>query len=297
LLLKKKLILLPQTLGPFKGVIPRSIARLIIGSAGRVYSRDQAGLKQIEQLLGNSFDDCRHRFCYDLGFVMEPRYPARVHISGLDGLRGRTEILVGLNVSGLLWHSTHNNFGFQSDYQKLIRSIIDHLISLRDASVLLVPHVFGNKPGSESDLLICEKLYDELGQKYPERLGVMRSNLDQCEVKAIIGECDFFIGSRMHACIAALSQHVPAVAIAYSDKFTGVLGAIGVASLVADARNQSNEQIIDVIDAAYADRHRLNAHLAGQMPAIKASVLELSKELSGTQTKSAYCDEPVLSSR
>ena len=38
----------------------------------------------------------------------------------------------------------------------------------------------------------------------------------------------------MHACIAALSQTVPAVAIAYSRKFLGVMETIGVEDIVVD---------------------------------------------------------------
>ena len=46
--------------------------------------------------------------------------------------------------------------------------------------------------------------------------------------KAVIGQCDFFIGSRMHACIAALSQGVPCVGVAYSMKFAGVFDTVGM---------------------------------------------------------------------
>jgi len=34
------------------------------------------------------------------------------------------------------------------------------------------------------------------------------------ETKFLIGHCDFFVGARMHACIAAVSQYVPAVTLA-----------------------------------------------------------------------------------
>ena len=47
-------------------------------------------------------------------------------------------------------------------------------------------------------------------------------------MKYLIGQCDFFVGSRMHSCIAAVSQCVPAVSIAYSDKFIGVMATLGL---------------------------------------------------------------------
>ena len=59
---------------------------------------------------------------------------------------------------------------------------------------------------------------------------------DQHEIKGVIGMCDFFVGSRMHACIGALSQGIPCVGVAYSMKFRGVFESVGVADWVVDSR-------------------------------------------------------------
>jgi colanic acid/amylovoran biosynthesis protein len=174
-------------------------------------------------------------------------------------------------------------FGFQQSYRELVLAVIDHMIVNRHAVLLLVPHVFGDQPGSESDLLACKQVYKELGQRFAGRLGVVQSTLDQSEVKDVIGKCDFFIGSRMHACIAGLSQHVPAVAVAYSDKFLGVLETVGVGCLAADPRKQSNDEIIAVIDAAYEARSIISSRLAERIPRIKEVVLALCDGLPGLQ--------------
>jgi len=81
--------------------------------------------------------------------------------------------------------------------------------------------------GGECDSPVCDRGFEALRDKYPDRIGVVRGQYSPSEIKYIIGSCDFFIGARMHACIAALSQGIPAVAIAYSDKFTGVMQTVG----------------------------------------------------------------------
>jgi colanic acid/amylovoran biosynthesis protein len=297
LLLNKKLILLPQTLGPFTGVFPRAVARMIIRRANRVYSRDLQGVEHMRKLLAEAFDGDRYRFCYDLGFVLEPRNPKVISIAGLDQPYSRCENVVGLNVSGLLWSSNHNIFGFQQSYRGLVRAVIDHMIVNKHVTLLLVSHVFGDQPGSESDLLACKQVYEELGRRYPGRLGIVQSTLDQSEVKAVIGKCDFFIGSRMHACIASLSQHVPVVAVAYSDKFIGVLETVGVGCLVADFRKQNNDEIIAVIDAAYEDRFMISSRLGERIPRIKEAVLALCDGLPGLHDPLIKVEEPLLSGR
>ena len=142
-------------------------------------------------------------------------------------------------------------------------------------------HQFGSEPGSESDVLACEEVYAELSQQYGDRLGIVRGRYDQCEIKYVIGQCDFFVGSRMHACIAALSQEIPAVTIAYSRKFVGVLNTIGVPSLVADARQLDEQQILALINAAFDSRERIHAYLSRKMPGVKKTILQVSDDMLG----------------
>lgn len=284
IILRKRLILLPQTLGPFCGKLPRLIAQWILRRAQRVYSRDHHGIEELKILLGTDYDATKHALCYDVGFVVEPRKPSRAEVVGVSLNARRSSALVGLNISGLLLAGgyTHDNmFGLCTDYRKLIGSIVDDLIQKKEATVLLVPHVFGTEPGSESDVLACEEIFAELSGQYDGRLGIVRGELDQCEIKYVIGQCDFFVGSRMHACIAALSQEIPAVTIAYSGKFFGVLDTIGVASLVADARELNQDQIIGVINAAFDDRERTANYLSKKVPAVRNAVLRLSDDIFG----------------
>jgi polysaccharide pyruvyl transferase WcaK-like protein len=124
-------------------------------------------------------------------------------------------------------------------------------------------------------------LYAELKQHYPKGLYLVRGTYDQGEIKYIIGLCDLFIGSRMHACIAALSQNIPAVAIAYSRKFTGVLQTIDAEFSVADPRELENDAVLAVIDRVYEQRTAIHRQLERTMPAVKETVLQLFPQILG----------------
>jgi polysaccharide pyruvyl transferase WcaK-like protein len=83
----------------------------------------------------------------------------------------------------------------------------------------------------------------------------------------------------MHACIAALSQNVPTISIAYSRKFAGVMQTIGVENLVADPRKLEKDEIIGIIDDAFEQRASLRGHLETTMPRVKETVLNLFAEI------------------
>ena len=80
-------------------------------------------------------------------------------------------------------------------------------------------------------------------------------------MKGVIGQCDFFIGSRMHACIAALSQGVPCVGVAYSMKFAGVFESVGAGGWVVDGREVGNDEAVARILELYGQRDALRGPL------------------------------------
>ena len=282
ILLNKKLVLLPQTIGPFDGVIAKIIARFILNHAYIVYSRDYSGLIETKDLMGKTDLQNNLKFCHDVGFVVAPIKPTKMDLSDLPEKKEGVYDLVGLNVSGLLFmggYTKNNMFGLKSNYQKLIYDLIDFLIKKKDLPVLLVPHVFGYGKNSESDSSVCENIYAELKPKYPDKLFMVKGSYNQSEIKYIIGRCSFFIGARMHACIAALSQCIPSVGIAYSKKFKGVFETVGVENLVADPRTMGKEEIIEVIRNAFEDRPQVKAKLQQLMPQVKNNVFNIFKDI------------------
>ncbi len=273
--LGKPLVLLPQTYGPFESPLARVLARHVIKRAALVYSRDMEGVEAARALVGGA--DARIQFAYDMGFALEPRPPA-------DDVRRQVETIkqngpvVGLNVSGLLYmggYNRSNMFGLRAAYPQLVHALLDELIQKLGAQVLLVPHVFGGDENPENDQKACERIFADFGSRHAGRLHYLPGRFDHHEIKYLIGQCDFFMGSRMHACIGALSQGIPAVGLAYSRKFAGVLDSVGGGSRVVDLRSSDEAQVLAAVREAFAQREVLRRQLEEKMPSIRESVLGL----------------------
>jgi polysaccharide pyruvyl transferase WcaK-like protein len=276
ILLGRPLVLLPQTIGPLRTALARRVAKFIINHAQISYSRDRNGVIGTVQSLKLDKDHPKLAFSYDMGFILEPRKPARVDLPIFNSFAAASRPLVGLNISGLLsmgGYSGKNMFDLQCDYLELIERMVEFLIESRQVNVLLVPHVFGT--AAESDIHAVDAIFNKLKDRYPTQLSRVTASHNPNEIKYVIGQCDLFIGSRMHACIAALSQGVPAVGIAYSQKFAGVLGSIGVGHLVADPRQIGIDHIIAMIDKALSERAVIRSHLEKTMPDVQSQVLNV----------------------
>jgi len=291
--LDKKLVFLPQTYGPFDKRLTRVLARYIIKYATLVYSRDRKGLGDAKALLGPKKCDGKIRFVPDVGFLLDPHRPQSEEMESLEKIKESSGTLVGLNISGLLSCSSdtgNNVFNLKIDYPALIDLIVEFLMQQEGVSILLVPHVVSARKGGglsprksvakkrcgdQSDSVACERLYDRMAEKYPGRIFIVRGRYNHNETKHIIGLCDFFIGSRMHACIAALSQGIPAVGVAYSGKFHGVFESIGVADCVADARRCDEEELLDKISSAYQKMDYIRENLHESVPRAQREVLDM----------------------
>ena len=278
----RPLVLLPQTVGPFATGKGRALARFILRRAKHIYSRDRESLAEVSRLLGREASNAS--LAYDMGFALEPIPPESSVVDQLRQLRSRGT-LVGLNVSGLLYaggYTGRNEFGLSDDYKGLVSRLLSSLMALEGVQVLLVPHVLGSPQSNESDLTACQRVYDEFASSCGGRLHYLPGDYDHHGIKFMIGQCDFFLGSRMHACIAALSQSVPAVGLAYSRKFAGVFETIDCGELVIDLTTVSTEEVLTRVNLLYGQRREIQERLRAQMPGVKGSVLDLFKEISAT---------------
>jgi len=273
----KELVLLPQTYGPFKRSITRLMAKCILKRASAVYARDHGSIEYIRNLSNHSMDG-KIRFMPDVAFILDSREPEHIDVGALNSKRMKDTIIVGFNISGLLFgggYTQENMFGLKTSYSELVYSVVDMLMKDKRLLVLLVPHVFAPSGNVESDPDACLKVYEKLNKKYPGRIFLTQGRYNQNEIKYIIGLCDFFIGSRMHACIAALSQSIPAVGIAYSKKFQGVFESIGLGNCVADAYRCNKDELLSIVEAAFEGRDQTRTHLETVIPEIKANLLNM----------------------
>ena len=285
----RPVILLPQTYGPFSSFAGRSIARSVLRSAASIFSRDQEGIRAVQSLLPGSVPV----FAHDMAFNLMPRPPAPDVLDPFQHFLGSSP-LIGINVSGLLasgGYSGGNMFGLSVDYASLLRHIVSDLADLAPAhKFVLVPHVFGSD-SRENDISASRSLFQSLPNSLQTRVFCLEHELTDSELKHFIGQCEFFLGSRMHACIAALSQGIPAVGLAYSKKFSGVFASIGVDSSALDLRIASpfnlRQSVTDLFLARNSTRATLAANLASVSSVAPAFVQILRGVCSPSSATSA----------
>lgn len=247
-LARTPLVLAPQTVGPFTRPLSTALARLSLRLCALVATRDRLSSDCVRGM------GLRHDVieASDVALLLPFTAPAPPAPGG--------PVRVGLNVSGLLMgggYTGRNEFGLTLDYPGLVRDIIRHF-QAKGCEVHLVPHVIvpGGRMAGEDDARASQALAAE----FPGTV-LAPAFTSPSAAKSYIAGLDFFMGARMHACIAAFSSGVAVVPMAYSRKFEGLFGSIGYGRTV-DCTRETGAEIMATIAAAYEDRARLAAEAA-----------------------------------
>ena len=284
ILMKKQLVLLPQTYGPYRHYISRVIARYLLEHASKIMTRDYQGIDYINELIPSNKQSVPIVFCPDVAFILEKETSMNVSISPPLDTRNN-HYLIGINISGLLYNGGYtgkNMFDLKFNYKSMIHDLIALILDTTEVKVLLIPHVFSE--GVENDQNACIEVLQNMNNKYSGRLHSINSYYDQNQIKGIIGMCHFFFGSRMHSCIAAMSQNIPCVGIAYSRKFLGVFESVGLESFVIDGRSDYEQRVtercIDLIRQRDVAKELLNIKIPAIQEQLYNQFNDILKEIN-----------------
>ena len=189
-------VLTPQTIGPFNSLRGRVVARESLRRATMVMSRDQSSTA-FARKLGRAVNVTST----DMVFALpEPKPHAPLDVV--------------VNVSGLLWQSSrHVDPAY---YKRTIREILNGLLE-DGRHISLLAHVLEN-PSIDNDLSAIEELEREFGTDVSS---IVPEGLD--DARASLAAAKVVVGSRMHACLNALSVGTPAIPLAYSRKFAPLM--------------------------------------------------------------------------
>jgi polysaccharide pyruvyl transferase WcaK-like protein len=140
LLMRKRLVQLPQTYGPYYSSTAKFVTRSILQHSYNILSRDKASIEVIANLLGNNA--CINKkieFCPDVAFVLDSIKVKNPRIN--PPLRQINNMpLVGINVNGLMYNGGYNKnnmFGLKLDYKKFIEELVSLFMNKNECSFVV----------------------------------------------------------------------------------------------------------------------------------------------------------------
>jgi len=286
---KIPLILLPQTYGPYNSNTCKKKASEIVKRAHSAWARDHGSFEELKQLLGDDFDPSKHFEGVDVAFILESYAPKNIPQNLNSFLKGQHPT-IGINISGLIYNNIENSkkqYSFKADYDQVIKKLITQLLSHSNANICLIPHVLVDDSHYESDIAASKKTIIDLNLSPADekRVIIVEKNYNQCEIKWIISQMDWFCGTRMHSTIAALSTGVPTTAIAYSLKTLRVFKTCQQGNQVIDPRELNTNDTVEHLWNCWTTSEKTKASLQINLPKVLNKANDQFLKISQTINK------------
>lgn len=243
---QSKLVLAPQTVGPFKSKLNERFAVSAMNRAKGVFARDQLSYEYVKKIAP------RASLLLASDVAMGLPFDTSIFDCKVIG-----KINIGINISGLLWkggYTGNNQFRLSLDYVDFMKRIIKKYSEDSSYQVHLIAHVIEDG-AYEDDYWIC----DELSRKY-KNIILAPKFTNPIEAKNYICHMDVFMGARMHATIGAFSSGVPTIPIAYSRKFEGVFGSIGY-KINVDCKTLSTDEAFNKVNELIKDYEKISLEM------------------------------------
>lgn len=235
-------VLGPQTIGPFGSLAGRTLARTSLRHATLTMARDSTSAEASKRL-GHPVS----LLTTDVVFALP--------VPEVDHTRD-----VVLNISGLLW--ADNPHVDAARYRDTVTRLYGRLLA-EGRRVTLLAHVLAS-PAADNDATAIARFARETA---PGAEVILPSGLD--EVRTVVASASVVIGSRMHACLNALSVGTPAVPLAYSRKFDALLRDLGWRHTV-DLRHPDDAVPAVLAAVAQPELHREASAVAARAHALLA---------------------------
>ena len=207
-----KTILVGQTIGPFKD------ERIKLAQESfneiNIYSRDPWTTRYLKEVLKiNSVEDSA-----DLAFLPLPEQ---------DNLNVKESVLKKYNLTNSKYITIVPSGLYKSycsDKEKYVENIIGIINYIsknhKEYKMVLLPHVLRNS--EIDDRNIIKEIENKLGKR--EDITYIYDEMDPLQARFILGNGYLTITGRMHGAISTLQMRKPAISIAYSVKYKGVIG-------------------------------------------------------------------------
>lgn len=231
-------------IGKFNNPIIKAIARRVLNKVTLICCREANSMTLLKTI---GVTKPKIVVTADHAFLLNPA--PRAHINSIilrefPYLNGKP--LVGISPSQMIHRFGHMK---QAGYITAMAGFAEHLIARYDVNVLFVPHVIAP---NDDDRVLSVAIRREIMQ--PERVAVLAGDYDAAELKGIIGQCEMFIGCRMHTTIAATSMGVPTISVVYGNKSQGIIGdMMGQASYIVEIEDLNARQLAEKLCEKTAD--------------------------------------------
>ena len=252
-----KVLMTSQGFGPFTHVLDRLVVKQLFSVTSYIGVRD---------------DEISRR----LVLALYPKAAKRIFHTGDDALRLPAEYVTSVRMllqNETIFPISENfvavNFRDSSSYQVGYKSppfeelakLLDQIIEKLNINIVFVAISYH---AADGDSISADMIIQKMNN--PSRVTVIRKELHPSEIKAVIAQALFAIGTSYHFSLFALSQNVPVIGIYHDDYYRGKLLSLytmyGQQANCVSCVNTEKFALYKLVDNIYCNNSRFREILS-----------------------------------
>jgi colanic acid/amylovoran biosynthesis protein len=251
--LGKPVYLYAQSFGPYPTRLQALIGRSGIRAASLVLVREAKSYYQLE-----AFGVSQEKIVRvpDSAFLFKA--PRNTALAQRIRPENTAEIVVGITVRSWLDEKR------QAKYEAAIAALITYIVSKPQHRVVVVPQVTStvqHDDDREAGSRIARLL------KPDDRILFLQERYTHYDILSIYSSLDYLVGTRFHSVIFALLSGVPAVAIEYEHKTSGIMQDLGLSKWVIPIEEVDAKRVKYLFDAMVRQHDAYTERLSQVLPA------------------------------
>ena len=240
----------PQSMGPFATNFQRKMVTRTLEKVDLILTREKKTIKLLAELPGHfpvvSSVDSGFLFNVDVAANLR----SKLQVSS-------QKLLVGVTVRRWLDPSR------QQKYEQAIAQTVDYLTSHYQAAVVFIPQVTSSL-GGDDDRMTAEKVYAKI--KHKSHVYLLGEHYTHQQIKSLYNALDLIIGTRFHSVIFSLTSLVPALAIEYEHKTSGIMRDLGLEQWVIRIEDVTAGRLTAALHKLLRERAHYKSYLSSRLP-------------------------------
>ncbi|MFC1997366.1 polysaccharide pyruvyl transferase family protein [Chloroflexota bacterium] len=261
ILMKKPVMKYSQALGPFDTLGNRWLAKTLLPYMRVIASRGTITHKYLSELGLENVS-----LCADAAFTLHDQSNDNniaVKLNNSKSLVGRE--IVGISASSVVRTYCEKK---QIDYCRIIARFSDQIIASGKYSVRLIAHAVreSKRGGRTNDIDTCQKIYHQM--EYKEYCQLIIEDYTPSELRTIIGNSNYFIASRFHSMVFALSENIPVIVIAWSHKYREVLAMFDLENWAIGYSELTRSNLLNEFEALVSENKEIRTLIQTYLPSV-----------------------------
>lgn len=260
----KPVYVMGTSIEPIKDKFIKYFTDKVIKRVDFVFAREIITEKYLSEIL----DDNMHVQIPDMAFMLEN---SNKKFRFVEELRLKNNELFGITVRNWNFPDLDNKQMAMENYISSVKDFMIKEFEKRTCTFVFIPQV---TVSTGDDTKIAEKIKDILPKKYKKQFVIRRDDWSPSEIKSLIANMDYFVGTRMHSNIFATSMAVPTTAIAYEKKTNGIMETVGLENYVIEINDITFDDLYNKVEDMIINEKEIKKQLSIKIKDIREEILE-----------------------